>query len=541
MPKTTHNGHMLLGPRGGRSASSDAVPRARRGRAWSSALALALIAGLSAAGGGPAAAATSTTTAPASTGTVTTPPTTAAPSPAASTGYTGAPPNDPLYSKGPQWGLSMIGAPSAWTSSVGAGITIGVVDTGVDLTHEDLAGHIVATTNCVGSGGDPTQCRGNAQDDNGHGTHVAGIAAAVTDNGKGVAGMAPNAHLVVAKALDANGDGSLADVNAGIEWVVDHGAKVVNLSLGDANQTFTSPYHTSLQQGIEYAWSKGAVAVLASGNSALLGLGGSSQYGNLDAVVVGAVGREGTVASYSSSTGDAKWALLAPGGSADGIQQDDIVSTYWMSGRSNQYGYLAGTSMAAPFVSGTLALLLATGLSPVQAVNRVLSTVNTLVPCGVDSTNCHGLLDAAKALQGLSQVGAASTGPPSTVAKGSSGSSGPRPPATPAPGSQGAQPSNRGAPTGPAPVQAAPPAVMLPGGGAPATGGAGHGPAAPTARTPPTTQPEPAGRVLVGLASQSGHGHGGGSLGWFALLAVAFILLVVAGVVRVMRTVPDQP
>ena len=189
----------------------------------------------------------------------------------------GGAPNDPLYSA--QWGVAMVGGPQAWATSTGRGITIGVVDTGIDLTHEDLAAHVTASTDCVGSNGDPTQCHGTGQDDNGHGTHVAGIAAAVSDNKLGIAGMAPDARLVVAKVLDSGGGGSLADVNAGIEWVVDHGAKVVNLSLGDPNMLFTTQYNATLQQGIEYAWSKGAVPVLASGNSALLGLGGSSNYG----------------------------------------------------------------------------------------------------------------------------------------------------------------------------------------------------------------------------------------------------------------------
>jgi len=198
--------------------------------------------------------------------------------------------NDAAFEK--QWGLAKIGAPEAWAHSTGAGVRVGIVDTGVDLNHEDLAGRVVEHTSCVGSGGDPAKCKGSAQDDQGHGTHVAGIVAANRDNGVGIAGVAPDAELVVVKALNAAGSGTVADINAGIKWVVDHGARVVNLSLGDPNFIVTSLLGTDMREGIEYAWSKGAVPVVASGNSNLLGLGlGSSNYGSLNALVVGATGR----------------------------------------------------------------------------------------------------------------------------------------------------------------------------------------------------------------------------------------------------------
>ncbi|HEY3239902.1 MAG TPA: S8 family serine peptidase, partial [Acidimicrobiia bacterium] len=131
---------------------------------------------------------------------------------------------DPDQAK--QWGLTTIGAPAAWAKSTGAGVRIGIVDTGADLSHQDLAGKIVDPASCVGSDGDVAQCQtgpGTAQDDSGHGTHVAGIAAAITGNGKGVAGVAPGAQLVVVKALAAE-SGSVYDVNAGVMWAVDHGA-----------------------------------------------------------------------------------------------------------------------------------------------------------------------------------------------------------------------------------------------------------------------------------------------------------------------------
>jgi subtilisin family serine protease len=293
-----------------------------------------------------------------------------------------------------QWGLTKIGAPEAWANSTGSGVRVGIVDTGVDLNHEDLAGRVVESVSCVGAAGDAAKCNGSAQDDQGHGTHVAGIIAANKDNALGIAGVAPDAQLVVAKALNAAGSGTAEDINAGIKWVVDHGAKVVNLSLGDPNCVVTSLLGTDMREGIEYAWSKGAVPVVASGNSNLLGLGlGSSNYGSLNAIVVGATGPDDQVAEYSSPIGSAKWGILAPGGAGDGNPDHDIYSTFWEGSKPNAYRALAGTSMAAPHVAGAVALLLAEGLTPQQAVERLIGTADAKVTCD----NCKGRLDAARA------------------------------------------------------------------------------------------------------------------------------------------------
>jgi subtilisin family serine protease len=299
-----------------------------------------------------------------------------------------------------QWALQKIGAPAAWASTTGAGVRIGIVDTGVDLTHEDLAGKVVADTDCVGSHGDPATCAGSGQDDQGHGTHVAGIAAAIKDNHVGIAGVAPAAQLVVAKVLGATGSGSTDDINAGIRWVVDHGARVVNLSLGDPDFVLTSLHGTPLSEGIEYAWSHGAIPVVAAGNTNPDGLGllGSSDYGALDAVVVGATGPSDQIAPYSSPLGNAKWAIVAPGGLGGGTPATDILSTIWKKGARNQYAALAGTSMAAPHVTGALALLLAEGYGPQGAVDRLLATADHHVGCGLTSGTCAGRLDVARAV-----------------------------------------------------------------------------------------------------------------------------------------------
>ncbi len=307
--------------------------------------------------------------------------------------------SDPRFAE--QWNLAQVGAPAAWAVTTGAGVRIGVVDSGVDLGHEDLAGKVVASANCIGSGGDTARCGGSAQDDNGHGTHVAGIAAATRDNGRGGAGVAPDAALVVAKVLAADGSGTDGDVTAGIKWVVDHGARVVNLSLGDPFLV-TTLFGSSLREGIEYAWSRGAVPVLAAGNTNLLGLGiGSSNYGPIPALVVGATDRTDRVTAFSSPLGTARWALLAPGGAGNGRDADEVLSTFWRKDRPNAYTGLSGTSMAAPHVSGAVALLLARGLSPQAAVDRLLATTATRVQCGAGSPTCRGRLDVGRAVTGV--------------------------------------------------------------------------------------------------------------------------------------------
>jgi thermitase len=300
---------------------------------------------------------------------------------------------------GEQWSLQKIGAPQAWTSSTGAGVRIGIVDTGIDLSHEDVAGKVVAHTSCIGSKGDPAKCSGSGQDEQGHGTHVAGIAAASKDNHVGIAGVAPNAELVVAKVLGAAGTGTTEDINAGIRWAVDNGAKIINLSLGDPNFLITSLQGTPLSEGIEYAWSHGAIPVVASGNTNPAGLGllGSSEYGSMNAVIVGATGPADEVAPYSSPLGNAKWSIMAPGGVGGGTPARDILSSIWKKGEQNQYAALAGTSMAAPHVTGALALLLAQGYGQQEAVDRLLSGANHSVSCGPSDANCTGRLDIAQA------------------------------------------------------------------------------------------------------------------------------------------------
>ncbi len=292
--------------------------------------------------------------------------------------------DDPFFDR--QWALQQIGAPQAWQVTRGAGVVVGIVDTGVEAAHPDLAGKVALTADCVGR----TVCADGAAstDPSGHGTLISGVVAAGTGNGRGVAAVAPDSRVVVAKVLAPNGEGRAEDVSLGIRWAVDHGARVVNLSLGDPNFALNSMQGTPLRAAIDYAWSRGAVPVLASGNYGSGGLG-SQNYGNLNAIVVGATDRSGNVAGYSSPVGNAKWGIVAPGGAGIPGPDNNVISTAAGGG----YPSSAGTSMAAPHVSAAIALLLSQGLSPSAAVARLLATADK-VSCG---SGCKGRLNVAAA------------------------------------------------------------------------------------------------------------------------------------------------
>ena len=376
---------------------------------------------------------------------------------------------------GLQWGLSAIGAPSAWQYGTGGGVAIGIVDTGVDLSQQDLQAKVVAQTAMVSSPSSGCPNPTTAQDDNGHGTHVAGIAAA--SGAVGVEGVAPSAPLVVAKVLDCQGSGTYQDVDAGIRWVVDHGARVVNLSLGDAGTGLVDQSQITGQQlasALQYAWSKGAVPVVAAGNNAngLLGLG-ESNYANIPAVVVAATGPGGRLASYSNSIDSAQWGVAAPGGddpngptqpSCGANDTAEILSTYWTAANPTScYATDEGTSMATPFVSGTVALLLGRGLTPSQAVQTLLSTANHSVACG---SACSGLVNAQAAV--LSTVSHSSPGgsPPPPAGGTGSTSTAPRPSA----GGSGASTSAPTSTAAPGAASVGGPSSTSPG----RTGGHGH-------------------------------------------------------------------
>ena len=351
---------------------------------------------------------------------------------------------------GSLWNIARVGAPAP-----ADGVLIAVVDTGVDADHPAFGGRVIGQRDFTGDGkqGDPY----------GHGTHVAGSAAGGTiDCGSGpdAMGVAPTARILSVRVLDDTGRGSTSDVADGIRFAADRGAAVINLSLGD-DITIVDGGSQVLLDAIEYAWSKGSIPVLAAGNAYLVGGVFGSGYGDIPAIVVTATTRDDRKAGYATSVGSARWGIAAPGGDGSGTTEGDILSAF----PGNRCKVSAGTSMAAPHVAGALAVLRAEGLSPQQAVDRVLRTARDIGP---SSTYGAGLLDLAAA-RGAPQPPDPSTTPAPTAAPTSSSTSGTR----------------EETPSGsvaPAPV---PPSSDAPEGG----GGGGPSATAP----PPSAETDPAG------------------------------------------------
>ncbi len=323
--------------------------------------------------------------------------------------------NDPYFSK--QWGLQKIQAEQAWAIADGTGAVIAVVDTGVDLSHPDLGSKIIDLPDSdfsepngtckkePGKNGARTCVQDGAQDKNGHGTHVAGIAAALTGNGVGVAGTAPGAQILPVRVLDADGSGSTDEVAAGIRYAADHDADVINLSLGFLTGLGEAVKLVGVldpvYDAIEYANSRGAVVVIAAGNDSAPVCAEPSAAPAV--LCVGATDRQDLRSWYSN--GDAtsmKNYLVAPGG--EGLTcAGDIFSTY-LAGEevfcSDEGGYegLSGTSMATPFVSGVAALLASKGLTNTQIIGCILSSADDIGAPGRDPVFGFGRLNAAKAV-----------------------------------------------------------------------------------------------------------------------------------------------
>lgn len=261
--------------------------------------------------------------------------------------------NDPKYrpptgtSLPGQWGLDMIKAPAAWDTTMGAAVTVAVIDTGIDLEHEDLAGNLATNlgANFVDSG--------PPLDDFGHGTHVAGIIGAIANNQIGIAGVAPQVKLMPVRVLGVDG-GTTAALIQGIDHAVAKGAKVINLSLGSSQASRAE------QEAINRAIARKVTVVAAAGNEALSGNPLNYPAALNGVISVGALGR--LPVNGAMLLGRAEYScfnpyvtLSAPG--------SDILSTVPRqlgnpASKGGAYAYASGTSMAAPMVSGVAALIL---------------------------------------------------------------------------------------------------------------------------------------------------------------------------------------
>ena len=318
--------------------------------------------------------------------------------------YIDAFPTDTLYPTtngdlSKQWSLDYndgsIWAPDAWAISVkdGTGVTVAVIDSGIDTTHPDLTGKLVA-------GYDFYNDDANADDDNGHGTHVAGVIAANTNNAKGIAGIAFNARLMPVKVCASGGSCPSYEIAAGLVFATDKGAKIANLSLGG------SQISTTIQGAVQYALSRNVIVIAAAGNT----FGTAYQYpASFDGVIsVAAHDIDGNHASFS--TANNRVTISAPG--------VEIVSTYppefadcvvdidpigaGIEDVTLPDGYcnLSGTSMATPHVSGIAALLVADKIATTPAAVReaLICSAYDINNNGYDNEYGYGLVQADWAL-----------------------------------------------------------------------------------------------------------------------------------------------
>jgi len=290
--------------------------------------------------------------------------------------------NDPKSKE--QNGLAVAGLAKAWDITMGdPKLVIAVIDTGADLSHPDLKNKLVKGYNVITRGETPPM------DDNGHGTHVSGIAAAQTDNKTGIAGAAPKCRIMPIKVLDERGSSNdLLNIALGIIWAVDNGAKVINLSLG-------GPDSKTVRKAVEYALYKNVVIVAAMGND-------SEKVMKFPAGIPGviSVGSVDFDKSRSSFSNWGEWiSVVAPGSM---IMSTLPTKEFNMEfeGKSRNYDYLDGTSMASPIVAGVVALMLSRNpqMTPAEVKNKLESTATDLGKTGFDEEYGNGLINAARAV-----------------------------------------------------------------------------------------------------------------------------------------------
>ncbi|TSC96581.1 MAG: putative subtilisin [Parcubacteria group bacterium Athens1014_26] len=274
------------------------------------------------------------------------------------------------------WGVDRIDAEKVWAVTTGDLVKVAVIDTGIDVFHPDLKDNIKGGMSAVAY-------TASYNDDNGHGTHEAGIIGAI-DNTIGVIGVGHQIDLYAVKVLDRRGSGYLSDIIEGLDWAISNGMQVVNMSLGTASNIL------SFREAVQRVNAAGIVQVAAAGNS-----GGSVIYPAAypEVIAVSATDSSDKIASWSSRGPEVD--LSAPGVS--------IYSTY----KGQIYKTLSGTSMAAPHVTGVIALMIdrktcdydLNGIcTPAEVQQKLEATAEDLGVVGKDNLYGAGLIDAEKAI-----------------------------------------------------------------------------------------------------------------------------------------------
>lgn len=284
-----------------------------------------------------------------------------------------------------QWNLDAVGVDAAWERGSGEGAVVAVLDTGLSLEGADSPVHIAAGVDVVNGDADPA-------DDNGHGTHVSGTIAQATGNGVGCAGVAPGAAVMPVKVLAADGSGTTFDLVLGIAWAVEHGADVINLSLGGFSP---SPLET---EAVQAARESGVVVVAASGNDATPHVAYPAGYPGV--IAVGAFTFGNLRADYSNWGRDLD--LLAPGGDLEiDRDQDGLVDGILQEAFGPTWGYYLkqGTSMAAPHVAAAAAILKGMGAQDPGEVEALLRLgARDLWDEGFDRMTGYGRLDIPRSI-----------------------------------------------------------------------------------------------------------------------------------------------
>ena len=298
--------------------------------------------------------------------------------------------NDPYL--GSEWHLPKIRASIAWDSTIGTGVTIAILDTGVDVSHPDLADKIVPGWNFHNN-------TANTADDFGHGTKVAGTAAASTNNGIGVAGVAGATRIMPIRISDSAGTGSWSAMAQGLTYAADKGVRVANIS-------FMVGGVSTVQSAAQYMKSKGGLVFVSAGNTGVV----YSAAPSTTLIVVGATASNDTVASFS--TFGPYVSLSAPG-----------VGIY-TTAKGAAYGAVNGTSFASPIAAGVAALVMAAnpGLTSTQIEGLLFTTALDLGSAGKDAYYGNGRIDAAAAVGAALALPVADTSSP-TVSITSPGNS----------------------------------------------------------------------------------------------------------------------